>query len=285
VTAAYHRPESVEAAVALLAGSPSALIVAGATDVYPAQTARLGWGAAKITPEILDLSRVAALRGIADRGDHWWLGACTTWTDIMRADLPPALDGLKAAAREIGAVQIQNRGTIGGNLVTASPAGDSIPCLLTLDAHVVTASARGERRLPLAQFLTGYRKTALEPGEMLIGLRVPKTLGRGHFLKLGARKYLVISIVMVAGLFEADASGIVINARLAVGACSAVAQRLPPLEAKLIGHPLGAVRPKPDDLTHLTPIDDVRASADYRRAAALQLLSDLIENGAREARA
>jgi CO/xanthine dehydrogenase FAD-binding subunit len=277
----YLQPERLVDAARMLSDDPSLLIVAGATDVYPALTSRVGWGGAKSLPPVLDLSRVAELRGIEDRGDHWWIGAMTTWTDIARADyLPPLFDGLKAAAREIGGVQIQNRGTIAGNLCTASPAGDSIPCLLALDADVACVGGT-EFRVPLDKFITAYRKTALAEGELVTGVHVPKHNGRGHFLKLGARRYLVISIAMVAGVFDLSDDGRVTSARLAVGACAPVAQRLPRLEARMIGAPLGHIRPEPEDLARLAPIDDVRASGAYRKAAALQLVADLIDDAAR----
>ncbi len=274
--ASYHRPTDLSEALRILSHEPSLRILAGATDVYPAWTGAQATGGSRGHADVLDISNIAELKGIADRGDHWWLGALTTWTDIVRADLPPLFDGLKAAAREIGGIQIQNRGTIAGNICTASPAGDSIPCLLALDAEIECAEGRAFC-LPLAHFITGYRKIVLDGG-IVTGIRVPKQSGRGHFLKLGARRYLVISIAMVSGTFDIDeATGVIRTARIAVGACSAVAQRLPQLEARLTGTRTGAIKPTSDDLAHLAPIDDVRANADYRRAAALQLVSDLLD--------
>ena len=282
---AYHQPTSLAQALEVLGREPSLTVLAGGTDVYPAQTGRATWGS-RTLHAMLDLSRIAALRGITALPDRWRIGAMTTWTDIAAArDLPPLFDGLKAAAREIGGIQIQNRGTIAGNICTASPAGDSIPCLLALDAEVRLASVAGARVVPLADFLTGYRRTVLQPGELVVGFDIPKQAGRGHFLKLGARRYLVISIAMVSGTFDIDdASGIVRSARIAIGACSAVAQRLPRLEARLVGQRIGAVQPVADDLAHLAPIEDVRASAAYRRAAALQLVADLLSVAAQSVR-
>jgi CO/xanthine dehydrogenase FAD-binding subunit len=274
--AAYHRPASVVDALARLRNDPSLTVVAGATDIYPAWTGEVARGGARGHRGVLDISRLANLRGIEDRGDHWWIGALTTWSDLAHADhLPPLFDGLKVAAREIGGVQIQNRGTIAGNIVTASPAGDSIPCLLALDAEVECVGG-AVFRVPLDRFITGYRKTILD-GELVTGVRVPKLAGRGAFHKLGARRYLVISIAMVSGVFDVNATTRVVRgARIAVGACSAVAQRLPRLEARLRGTIVGDVMPEAADMAHLTPIDDVRASGDYRRAAALQLVTDLL---------
>lgn len=276
--AAYHQPTSVVDALARLRDDPTLTVVAGATDVYPSWTGEVAKGGARGHRGVLDLSRLSELRGIEDRGDHWWIGALTTWSEIAHAEeLPPLFDALKAAARDIGGIQIQNRGTIAGNIVTASPAGDSIPCLLALDADVECVGGT-EFRVPLDRFITGYRKTILD-GELVTGLRIPKANGNGHFLKLGARRYLVISIAMVAGVFDVDdTTGIIHSARIAVGACSAVAQRLPRLEARLRGAIVGSVMPEAADFAHLTPIDDVRASGDYRRAAALQLVTDLISD-------
>lgn len=285
MTVPYHRPTSLAAATRALAETPRAIVLAGGTDIYPAHTGRTAWTAPDIAPAIVDLSRVDALRGIEDRGDHWWIGATTTWSDIVAYDLPQLFDGLKAAAREIGGIQIQNRGTLGGNICTASPAGDSIPCLLSLGATVELVSAMAPRHVPLDGFITGYRKTALAAGELVAGVRIPKQAGAGHFLKLGARRYLVISIAMVAGVFDVDAAGVVQRARIAAGACSPVAKRLPALEARMRGAPIGAVLPCAADFDALAPIDDVRASAAYRRAAILQLTTDLIADAAQQRRA
>jgi CO/xanthine dehydrogenase FAD-binding subunit len=170
---------------------------------------------------------------------------------------------------------VQNRGTLVGNLCNASPAADGVPPLLALDAGIELASLGGVRRLALGDFLRGNRQTALTPGEIATAVIVPKSGpdSRARFEKLGARAYLVISIVMVAAVIEAEA-GCIARARIAIGACSAVAQRLPGLEAALVGLPLAAAAslPTPDHLAALAPIDDVRATAAYRRQAALVLL-------------
>jgi CO/xanthine dehydrogenase FAD-binding subunit len=276
----YHQATSLQQAMQLLNSQPTLKVLAGATDVYPAKATRAGWGQMS-HPDVLDIAGLSELRGIEDRGDHWWIGALTTWSEIVRAEqLPPLFNGLKAAAREIGGIQIQNRGTLAGNIVTASPAGDSIPCLLALDAEIECVGG-AVFRVPLDRFITGYRKTILD-GELVTGVRVPKAQGHGHFIKLGARRYLVISIAMVAATFACNATGVVETARIAVGACTPVAVRVPALEARMIGQRLGHVLPTADDLAHLAPLDDVRASADYRRAAALQLVRDVIAAAARD---
>lgn len=273
---AYHRPRSLEEALAIRAAT-GALPLAGGTDIHPLRTARAAWGD-PWTPEILDLSAVPGLDGIIETAEGWRIGARSTWSAIAEAPLPPIFDGLRAAAREIGGRQVQNRGTIAGNLVTASPAGDGIPNLLALDAVVELASAAGARRIPAAEFVTGYRRTALAAGEIVTALHVPRCDGaRGGFGKLGARRYLVISIAMVAGVIRMDGDRVA-EARIAVGACSPVACRLPLLEAALAGsRPSEMPRvPQPAHLAPLAPIDDVRASATYRAEAALALLRDLL---------
>ncbi len=276
--AAYHRPATLEDALAIRAGE-DVTVLAGGTDVYPAKAARAGWGDMR-QPDILDISAVPDLRGIADEGGSWRIGALTTWTDLIRAELPPLFDGLKLAAREVGGVQIQNRGTLAGNICTASPAGDGAPNLLALDASVELASRQGRRVVPMDGFIDGYRHTQCRADELVTAIIVPKRSAatHSHFLKLGARRYLVISIVMVAGVIETDAAGAVSAARLAIGSCSAIPQRLAGLERALIAQPLAAAAEivSASHFAHLTPIDDIRGSAAYRRQAALALTRDLL---------
>lgn len=273
---AYYRPRSLDEALAIRAET-GALPLAGGTDIHPLRTARAAWGEPWTRP-VLDLSAVPGLEGIAETDTGWRIGARTSWTAIAEAALPPLFDGLRAAAREVGGRQVQNRGTIAGNLVTASPAGDGIPNLLVLEAEVELASRDTTRRLPVAEFVTGYRATALAPGEVVTALHVPRCdEARGRFEKLGARRYLVISIAMAAAVLRLD-GGRIAEARIAIGACSPVARRLPALEAALVGvTPREAPHvPTLDHLAPLAPIDDIRASGAYRRDAALALLRDLM---------
>lgn len=280
---AYLRATSLDEALQVLAGR-TVTVLAGGTDVYPAMAGRAAWGD-RTRPDVLDIGGLSELRGIRRDGDGVVLGAATTWSDVIRADLSRAFDGLKAAAREIGGHQIQNRGTIAGNLCTASPAGDGIPALVSLDAEVELASLAGRRRVPVASFNTGYRTTALAPDELVVAVHLPPPLAgeRGHFCKLGARRYLVISIAMVAATMALDPSGRIVRARIAVGACAPAAVRLSALESRLVGMPAGAAgtAARPADLDLLAPIDDIRASAAYRRSAALSLVRDSLDGLAR----
>ncbi|QPC89647.1 xanthine dehydrogenase family protein subunit M [Mesorhizobium sp. INR15] len=266
----YAKPTNVDEALALL-GEGAWRILAGGTDFYPAQ------GVKPFRDNVLDINGLAALRGIAETDNHWVIGARTTWTDIIRYPLPPAFDALKQAAREVGSPQIQNVASVAGNLCNASPAADGVPGLLVLDAEVELRSALATRHLPLQEFILGNRRTALLPGEMVTAIRVPKTAtaGTSAFAKLGARRYLVISIAMVAArLLVVD--GIIRNAAVAVGSCSVVARRLIGVEAVLNGlsasHEIAAaVASAP--MNELSPIADVRGTAEYRLDAVRELVA------------
>ncbi|RZO38025.1 MAG: xanthine dehydrogenase family protein subunit M [Rhodospirillaceae bacterium] len=266
----YLRPTALSDALSALAEG-GRTIVAGGTDFYPARVGR------PLDEKILDVTAIDGLRAIENKGDHYLIGATATWTDLIRADLPDWFRAMKLAAREVGGVQIQNAGTIVGNVCNASPAADGAPSLFALDASVRLASISGERDLPIANFILGNRRTARKDDEMVIGLRIPKcgNDAKGAFLKLGARKYLVISIVMVSAILEKGMDGSVDRCRIAVGSCSEVASRLPSLEADLTGKPADATLADivtADHLATLSPIGDVRGSADYRRDAALTLV-------------
>ena len=277
----YLRPATLDGALALLAERPRT-VLAGGTDHYPARVLHAP------DEDILDISALPGLRRIERRGDHWFLPCLATWSDLIAAALPAQFAALTAAARQVGGRQVQNAATVLGNVCNASPAADGIPCLLALDAGVELASASGTRVLPLAEFVLGPRRTARRADELALGLRIPHTGGavRARFEKLGARRYLVISIVMVAAVAELAADGRIRRARVAVGACSPVAQRLPALEAALIGQRPDPALVRPAHLAPLAPIDDVRASAGYRRDAALELLRRAVAAlGAEEARA
>jgi CO/xanthine dehydrogenase FAD-binding subunit len=277
----YDRPETLDDALAILARGPRTLL-AGGTDLYPATDAPA------LPGPVLDLAGIAALRGIGAEAGGLRIGACTPWAEVRDAALPPACAALRAAAAEVGGRQIQEAGTIGGNLCNASPAADGVPPLLALDAAVELARPAGTRRLPLADFLAGVRRAARRPDEILTAVLIPETAlsGRSTFLKLGARRYLVISIAMVAVRLAAD-DGRVTAAALAVGACGPVATRLPDLERAVLGAPADATlaaRITPAAVARaLRPIDDIRATADYRAAAAAELLARALERLVAEA--
>jgi CO/xanthine dehydrogenase FAD-binding subunit len=267
----YLRPTELDEALAALAARPL-IVLAGGTDYYPGRVGK------PLDDDLIDITGLSSLRRIAEDGAHWRIPALATWSDVISAPLPPLFDALKLAAREVGGVQIQNAGTVCGNLCNASPAADGTPNLLALDARVELASAAGRRLLPVGEFITGNRRTVRRPDELVTALLVPKpkSEARSTFVKLGARKYLVISIVMVGGVVEFFADRKIAAARIAVGSCSAVARRLPSLEQRLKGRALSsddlADVVKPEDLSPLSPIDDVRGSAAYRSDAALTLV-------------
>jgi CO/xanthine dehydrogenase FAD-binding subunit len=282
---AYLRPVDLDTALgALASGAPGDapwVVVAGATDHYPARVGRLP------REDVLDVTAIAGLRGIEaiDSGlGGWRIGALTTWTDLAGADLPPLFDGLRAAALAIGGLQIQSRATIVGNVCNASPAADGVPNLLALDAIVELESAAGPRGVRIGEFVTGNRRTLRRRDELVTGILVPaplpETRVRSAFEKLGSRAYLVISIAMVAAVVELAVDGRISRARVAVGACSEVAQRLTGLETDLAGRPASTETAAIVGASHfesLSPIDDVRGTAAYRRDAAVVLVRRALE--------
>lgn len=284
----YYRPATLDECLELLDARYT--IVAGATDVYPARVTRRAAGR-PVNNRWIDISGVQGLRGITQTADGYRIGALTTWSDLFQHDLPPAFDGLKAAAREVGGRQIQNRGTLVGNLCNASPAADGVPPLLCLEASVELVSLEGTRVLPLSAFLLANRRTAKKPSELVSAILIPTPPAGAAtgFMKVGARRYLVISIAMVSALVVEDTHGDVTDVRLSVGACSPVATRLPSIEQRLLdschSNADRAVVIR-DAITEqallqsrqLTPIDDIRADATYRLSAAAVLLRRVLAN-------
>lgn len=265
----FLRPATLDEALSQMAGGAHAPL-AGGTDLYPATQRR-----ALVRP-VIDVAHLPELSGITETAEGLRIGACTTWAMIAKAALPPALAALQQAAVEVGGVQIQNSGTIGGNLCNASPAADGVPPLLVLEAEVELQSRTATRRLALADFLTGPRQTARRPDELLTAIHIPSgsIAGRSAFLKLGARAYLVISIAMVAVRLDLR-DGLIAQAALSVGACSATARRLPRVESALTGaNPAeaSALIRDADVAAGLAPLDDLRATAAYRAEAAAELL-------------
>lgn len=269
--ALFSRPGSVAQALELLADG-GAIPLAGGTDYYAARVGQPPSG------RLVDLTGIDSLRVIEKLQDGGWrIGGAATWRDVLRADLPAAFDGLKLAAREVGGIQVQNCGTIAGNLCNASPAADGVPPLLALDAQVELSSAEGTRTIALSSFITGPRRTARRPGELLTAVLVPASAAgrRSHFAKLGARRYLLISIVMVAASVEVGGDGRLRQVAVAVGSCSPVARRLVALEQRLVGTAaadLAQWRFQDEDFSDLSPIDDVRATGAFRLDAAATLV-------------
>lgn len=266
----YDRPTTLPEALGLMADT-GARALAGGTDLYPATAAQ------SLAGGIVDLSGIEALRGLVLSDGQLRIGAMTSWSEIAEARLPPALHALQQAARQVGGRQIQNAGTIGGNLCNASPAADGVPPLLAVDAKVEVAGKDGVRQLALSSFLLGPRRTALQRGEVLCALCIPETslTGTSRFMKLGARSSLVISIAMCATRIETS-GGKVVSAALAIGACGPIATRLADLERRMIGADAATCPELITDETvgaALSPIDDIRATSAYRRKAAVELLA------------
>ena len=276
----YLRPTTLDEALHALAECRGT-ILSGGTDFFPAL------GDRPVTNPMVDISAVAELKGIRKTSDSIQIGGRTAWGELIAASLPRGFDGLKSAAREIGGVQIQNVATVAGNLCNASPAADSVPAFMALEARVNLSSLSGTRCLPLTDFVTGNRKTARRPEEILTSVEIPRRLENSlsAFLKLGARRYLVISIAMVAANLLVNQSGRIEEALIAVGACSVKAQRLLNLEVELRGLALQPGIGKQVIARHvvsLSPIDDARGTAAYRLEAAQVLVARALEACARQ---
>jgi len=234
--------------------------LAGCTDVF----VNLNFGTAKET-RYLNLWNLPSLRRIRIREGTLSIGALATYADLIRSPLVATrLPILAAAAREVGGAQIQNRGTLGGNVANASPAGDTLPVLAVAEAVVVLENAAGARRVPFAAFYTGYRQTARRPDELITALEIPRVPGRQWFRKVGTRAAQAISKVVMAGVRAEDP-------RIALGSVGPTVLRLPLTEAVLAaGGSLAEARRVLEN--EIRPIDDVRSTADYRRTVAGNLL-------------
>jgi CO/xanthine dehydrogenase FAD-binding subunit len=230
---------------------------------------------------LVDLWALDDLRGITTDGDAIVLGALTTYTAIRRSALcREHLPALVEAAATIGAAQIQNRGTLGGNIANASPAGDTLPVLLATDAEFVLGSARGERTVPAAAFWTGYRQTALAADELVLRIRIPLVTDREmRFRKVGTRRAQAISKVVLAVSWRDAGGGAWSDVHIALGSMAATPVRVPATESVLDG---ARVTPEVADRAaetlagELQPIDDVRSTAGYRRVVAARILHRLL---------
>jgi len=287
-------PATLADAWAVLAGSTAddqVTPIAGGTDVMVRITGEIG----EPPRRLVDLSRLAELRGITVDRDTVVIGALTTYTEIRRSDLcREHLPALVEAAGTIGAAQIQNRGTIGGNAANASPAGDTLPVLLALDASFVVAGPRGERTVPAGDFWVAYRRTALAPDELILQVRVPLAGGREmRFRKVGTRRAQAISKVVLALAWRErnGVAGSVQQARGTTGpwqdvrvALGSVADR--PIRASATERILEGASPTPQTAdaaaealaAEIQPIDDVRSTADYRRAVAARILHRIVRD-------
>jgi len=274
-------PTSLAEAVRLLAADPELRPAAGCTDLMVCEPE-----ARADLPGVLDLLRVPELSGIrelteGDEAGGLEIGAATPFAEIRRSPLVRArYPALAAAAAVAGGWQIQNRATIGGNAVNASPAGDSLPVLLALEAEAVAVSAAGERRIPYREFHTGYRATALRPGELLAALRLPPPPpgSRQAFRKVGTRAAQAISKVVVAALARV-AAGRFDLVRLAAGSVAPTPIRLGTVEEAVAGRPADAETAALAGrlaAAVVEPIDDVRSTADYRRFALERVVRRIV---------
>jgi len=244
--------------------------MAGCTDLYVA----LNFGALADT-RFLDLWPLHALRTIEECADVLSIGALATHTDLIRSALVRRrLPMLAAAAREIGGVQIQNRGTLGGNVANASPAGDTLPVLAAADATVVLRSAGATRRVPFTAFYTGYRQTVRRPDELIVAFEIARVRGRQAFRKVGTRAAQAISKVVMA-VVAPSGSGRAEDVRIAVGSVAPTVVRARRTEAALAA---GASIAEAQRLLgeEIAPIDDIRSTAAYRHRVTANLLAQLL---------
>ncbi len=268
---AYARPRDIKEALALRAQHPDWMVLAGGTDLMVNANHR------PAPAGLLDVWRLPGLGGITATADRVTIGAGTTWYEV---ETHPAIlerwAPLAAAAREIGALQIQARGTLGGNVGNSSPVGDSLPVLLALDAELELASVRGTRRVPYREFCTGYRKTVLAADELIVSatLPAPGAHTRTTWRKVGTRRAQSISKVMGAAAIELD-GGVVRSARVALGAVADRPIRVTAVEDAVRGLvPAQAADAARAALrSTITPIDDVRSTAVYRREVAENLVA------------
>ena len=255
-------PRSLGDALRLLRAEGPLVPLAGCTDVYVG----LNFGTLDDT-RFLDIWHLEGLRGIERREGVLRIGALTTYTDIIASPLVRRhLPMLVSAAREIGAIQIQNRGTIGGNISNGSPAGDTLPVLAVSEALVELRSLDWTRKVPFASFFTGYRKNVMRPDELITAIEIPTVEGVQFFRKVGTRAAQSISKVVIAGVRAA-------HPRISFGSVAPTVIRVPRTEAALAA---GASMPDAQRIlqTEIAPIDDIRSTAAYRRRVAANLLAD-----------
>jgi CO/xanthine dehydrogenase FAD-binding subunit len=265
-------PRSLRDAVRMLDAEGPLTPMAGCTDLYVA----LNFGALAGT-RFLNVWGLEELRTITIRGTVLSIGALCTYTDLINSRLVRArVPMLVAAAKDIGGPQIQNRGTIGGNVANASPAGDTLPVLAAADAVVVATSVRGDRRVPFVQFYTGYRRSVLQQDELISAIEIPALTGRQWFRKVGTRAAQAISKVVMAGVDPGRGQA----PRIAVGSVAPTVVRLPGTE-RALGSGVALADAQRILLEEIVPIDDVRSTAEYRRRVAANLLASFWNDRAR----
>ncbi len=273
----YYQPTGLAEVISLMQANPDARLLAGGTDVM----VELDHGV-RPTATVIDLSRVAGLRYVREEAERICLGALATHNDVIASPACVARTlPLAQACLEVGAPQIRTRGTVAGNLVTASPANDTITALVALGAEVGLVGPNGERRLPLADFYQGVRRTALAPAELLCEIRVPALAPdqRGIFLKLGLRRAQAIAVVNVAVVLTWQANA-VSSARIALGCVAPTIIRATAAEAALSGQalsPTTIATAAAEAAAAARPIDDLRGSAAYRREAVAALVTRALE--------
>ena len=272
----YFQPNDLNSALDVLQNNSDLTIAAGCTDLFPITNNM------SLDKNILDITNIKSIKGFQFNSKETKIGSATTWTDIINKNLPSCYDMLKACAKEVGSIQIQNLGTIGGNICNASPAADSIPCLLALDAKLELSSANNQRIIPIDEFILGSRKTKLEQGEILTSIIIPKEKenGSSSFRKIGARKYLVISISMVACRILIS-KNIIEDISISVGSCSEVAKRIFSIERQLIKKDINEDIFNQVDfsqLNEISPITDIRSTHIYRLKASKLLIKDVVKD-------
>ncbi len=273
---AYLRPASLEEALAARRDHPDYLLLAGGTDVMVGALHR------PAPAGMIDLFALPELTGIEAQEGAVRIGAATPYAQLLRSDVIRALfPALRACVREVGAAQIQERGTLGGNIGTSSPVGDTLPVLLALDAELELASATGRRRVPYHAFCTGYRQVDLRPDEVIAAVELPRPAAglRQFWRKVGTRKAQAISKVMVAAAARQEPDGAVAHVRVAMGAVADRPIRLPGVEALIAGQRPDAAlaeRVRAQVREEVTPISDVRSTAPYRLTAAANLAARFV---------
>ena len=256
------RPRSLPAALSLLDSDPTLTPIAGCTDVYVG----LHFGTMP-NKRFIDLWRLKELHGISIDRDVLRIGATTTYADIIASKLVERrVPMLAAAAREVGGAQIQNRGTLGGNVANASPAGDTLPVLAAAGARIVLRSHAGTRTVPFDAFYTGYRTSVREPEELITAIEIPRIHGWQWWRKVGTRRAQAISKIMMAAVRGKDV-------RIAIGSVAPTVV-LATQAAAVLSNGGGIAEARAALLSEIAPIDDIRSTAGYRSAVAGNLLEE-----------